>query len=73
MRVKIRLDTMKDIHQFVAICSKVAAPVVVTDGAGLKVSAKSILGVMYSMEFAEIWCESEADLYTQLDKFTIID
>ena len=73
MRVKIRLDTMKDIHQFVSICSKVQAPVVVTDGGGMRVSAKSILGVMYSMEFAEIWCESDVDLYTQLEKFTIIE
>jgi hypothetical protein len=73
MKVKIRLDTMKDINQFVAICSKVSEPVHVSDGAGLKVSAKSILGVMYSMEFDEIWCETEANLYSQLDKFIIID
>lgn len=73
MRVKIRLDTMKDINQFVSICSDVPQPVFVTDGAGLKVSAKSVLGVMYSMEFAEIWCESEVDLYTQLEKFTVIE
>lgn len=55
MRAKIRLDTMKDISQFVGICSNVAEPVHITDGAGLKVSAKSILGVMYSMEFSDIW------------------
>ena len=73
MKVKIRLDTMKDINQFVGICSKVPEPVHITDGAGLKVSAKSILGVMYSMEFEEIWCETEANLYSQLDKFIIID
>jgi hypothetical protein len=54
MKVKIRLDTMKDINQFVGICSKVSGPVYITDGAGLKVSAKSILGVMYSMEFEEL-------------------
>lgn len=73
MKAKIRLDTMKDINQFVSICSKVSGPVYITDGAGLKVSAKSILGVMYSMEFDEIWCEAEVNLYSQLDKFIIID
>ena len=73
MKVKIRLDTMKDINQFVNICSKVPEAAHVSDGAGLKVSAKSILGVMYSMEFDEIWCETEANLYSQLDKFIIID
>lgn len=73
MKVKIRLDTMKDINQFVAICSRVPEAVHVSDGAGLKVSAKSILGVMYSMEFDELWCETDANLYSQLDKFIIID
>lgn len=71
MKAKIRLDTMKDINQFVGICSKVNKPVYITDGAGLKVSAKSILGVMYSMEFDEIWCETEANLYYELDRFII--
>lgn len=73
MKAKIRLDTMKDINQFVGICSKVSEPVHITNGVGLKVSAKSILGVMYSLEFDEIWCETDANLYSQLDKFIIID
>ena len=73
MRTKIRLDTMKDISKFVAICSEVTAPVYVTDGAGLKVSAKSVLGVMYSMEFADIWCECEEDIYSHIERFTIIE
>ena len=72
MKAKIRLDTMKDINQFVAVCSKVKAPVHITDGAGLKVSAKSVLGVMYSMEFADIWCECEEDIYHMIERFTII-
>jgi hypothetical protein len=72
MKVKIRLDTMKDINQFVAICSKVPAPVYITDGVGLRVSAKSVLGVMYSMEFTDIWCECEEDIYSRIYNFTII-
>jgi hypothetical protein len=71
MKVKIRLDTMKEISQFVNICATAKVPVYITDGAGLKVSAKSILGVMYSMEFDEIWCETEANLYHELDRFII--
>jgi hypothetical protein len=64
---------MKDINQFVSVCSRIAAPVYVTDGAGLKVSAKSVLGVMYSMEFANIWCECEEDIYNHIYSFTIIE
>ena len=71
MRVKIQLDTMKDINKFVAICSKIDAPVYITDGAGLKVSAKSVLGVMYSMEFDNIWCESDKDIYSAIAGFTV--
>ena len=69
MRAKINLDTMKDINQFVAICAKVPAPVYITDGAGLRVSAKSVLGVMYSMEFDDIWCECEKDIYHDIECF----
>ena len=72
MKAKIRLDTMKDITQFVAICTKVNAPVYVTDGAGLKVSAKSVLGVMYSMEFSDVWCESSEDIYSLIEPFTVL-
>ena len=72
MRAKIRLDTMKDINRFVAICTAVNVPVHVTDGAGLKVSAKSVLGVMYSMEFADIWCECEEDIYKEIEPFVVV-
>lgn len=73
MRAKIRLDTMKDIKQLVAICTKIKEPVYITDGTGLKVSAKSVLGVRYSMEFANIWCECEKDIYHLIEQFTIIE
>jgi hypothetical protein len=73
MKAKIRLDTMKDINQFVAACAAVSAVVHVTDGGGLKVSAKSILGVMYAMEFNEIWCECEQDIYGKIERFVVID
>ena len=71
MRAKVRLDTMKDINQFVAACAKVNKPVYIADGAGLKVSAKSVLGVMYSMEFDTIWCECEEDIYQHIKPFTV--
>jgi hypothetical protein len=72
MRAKINLDTMKDINKFVSICAEVSVPVYITDGAGLKVSAKSLLGVVYAMEFEEIWCECDEDIYSLIEHFTII-
>ena len=71
MRAKINLDTMKDINDFVRICTRVPVAVHITDGAGLRVSAKSLLGVMYAMEFTDIWCECAEDIYTDIEKFVI--
>ena len=71
MKAKIRLDTMKDITRFVNLCSNFSEPIYISDGNGLRVSAKSILGVMYSMEFADIWCESDMDIYTVIQSFII--
>lgn len=71
MRTKINLDTMKDINDFVRICTRIQVPVHITDGAGLKVSGKSLLGVMYAMEFDDIWCECEKDIYLDIERFIV--
>ena len=71
MKAKIRLDTMRDINEFVRICTGIMASVHITDGAGLKVSGKSLLGVMYAMEFDEIWCECDEDIYTDIERFIV--
>ena len=64
MRVKINLDTFSDCQKFVDVCSKRDAKVYITDGSneGLKVSAKSLMGALYSLEFDNIWCESDKDM-----------
>jgi hypothetical protein len=72
MKIRIRLDTMRDMNQFVNACSKITCPVHITDGAGLKVSAKSLLGVIYAMEFEEIWCECEEDIYSLIEGFVVL-
>ena len=71
MKVRIALETMSDVSEFVNIATKVPQPVNLTSG-DLKVSAKSLLGAIYSkMEWAEIWCECEVDIYTKIAKFVI--
>ena len=72
MKAKIRLDTLREVNQFVNICSQTSQPVYITDGAGLRVSAKSLLGVMYALEFNEIWCECEHDIWTDIQSFIIV-
>ena len=72
MKAKIRLDTMRDINEFVRICSGISPKVHITDGAGLRVSGKSLFGVIYAMEFDEIWCECDIDIYHEIERFIVV-
>ena len=74
MKVKIQLETFSDAMNFSNAATKAvdnATPVYITDNAGLTVSAKSLLGALYSMEFSTIWCECEKDIYTAIEKYVV--
>jgi hypothetical protein len=74
MRVKIRLDTIPDAYKFSAIASQLEGKIYIVDAHdGLKVNAKSVLGALYSMEFGNLWCESEKDIYHAIEEFIIIE
>ena len=62
MRQKVRLDTMTDIQKFIDIVSKVDDRVYLEDNTGFKVSAKSLLGALLSMEWAEVYCHCTKDI-----------
>lgn len=70
MKQRIRLDTMADIQDFVNSVSEVPEPVYLTAGT-LKVSAKSLLGAVYSMEWDEIWCECARDISGHILRFVV--
>lgn len=70
MRIKIRLDTMSEINAFVGAMTKANANVFLTDkNRNYIVSAKSMLGAVYSMEWDEVWCESDEDIFHIVTKF----
>ena len=69
MKNKIRLEKMSDVTEFVKIATETKGDVYLTDKRNFKVNGKSLLGVMYSLEFEEIWVESEEDIYSQISKF----
>lgn len=69
MKNKIRLETLADINDFVAIVSTVKEPVRLEDGTGFVVNAKSLIGAMYTVEWDELWCVSEVDIYRKIEKF----
>lgn len=62
MRQQIRLDTMTDIQKFVNTVSGVKEKVILEDDEGHRVSAVSLLGVIYSMEWARIYCSCDKDI-----------
>ena len=61
MRVKIRLDTMTDIENFVEKVSAINEPVFIEDGQGSRVTAKSL---MFTATAKMYW----SDLYVTCNK-----
>ena len=70
MRVKVAIETMADAYEFMAIASTISAPVRLV-GDGFIVNAKSLLGAVYTIEWAEVWCECDIDIYHKIKKFVI--
>lgn len=68
-RRKIYLETESDVLDFVSFANSVDCKIVVTDGEGMRVNAKSMLGMLYAMTFTEMWCESDCYIYSHISKF----
>ena len=64
MRIKINLDTQSAATRLVELALDHNEPVYLTDGAHIRVSAKSMLGTLYArFDFNEIWLETENEYY----------
>ena len=70
MRVKIRLDTVTDIANFVLAVSDVPSEVYITSGK-ICISGKSFLGLAHAKEFSDLWCECDEDIYYKITSFVI--
>lgn len=71
MRVKVRLDTMSDINKFIDKLSSVEDIVSLEDNIGHIVSAKSLLGALYTMEWEEVYCTCIRDISSLIREFII--
>lgn len=64
MRVKISLETQSDAIKLVQTASLFKDDIYISDTTGrLRVHARSVMGVLYSMEFKDLWLESDEDHY----------
>ena len=62
MRQRIQLDTMTSVQKFVEVVSHIPYKVTLEDGKGFRVSAKSILGGLATIEWDEVYCCCEKDI-----------
>ena len=69
MNAKVNLDTMGKINAFVAICSRLDCKVDLIDGNGYRVSAKSLIGALATMDWNQVFIECERDIYAYVQEF----
>ena len=71
MRYRIRLETMTDVNNFVKFATKHPGTIVLSDGEDFTVSGKSLLGAMYTMEWDQVFCESDTEIYHGIKDFIV--
>lgn len=73
MRNKIYLLGVKDVQDFVRLCEGVDGKIeLYCPKTGYRVSAKSLLGGIATLDWSEVWVESEIDIYSRIEKFIIL-
>ena len=69
MKERVNLDTMSKINAFVAICSRLDCKVDLIDGNGYRVSAKSLVGALATVDWNQVFIECEKDIYAYVQEF----
>lgn len=84
MRAKIIMDTIEQAKKIEAISKGIRDKAIketgsfddvisITDSSGFKVNACSFIGLLYAMEFTELWLEAKGNYYTDFNEFIIGD
>lgn len=68
---QIELNTLSDVRKFVNKMSTVDSPVYLVDEKNFKVSAKSLMGALYTLEWEQLWVESDTDLGDLISEFRV--
>lgn len=71
MKQRINLVTLSDVQRFVSVVSSIEEKVTLSDNEGHCVSAKSMLGSIYSLEWTDTFVECERDIYTKIAEFVV--
>jgi hypothetical protein len=73
MKVKVNIDTMSKIQLFVSICTRLGGNIKLTDGQDYCVNARSLLGILATADWSEVYVESEEDIYQHIQEFVVIE
>lgn len=65
----LQLVTNTDIMDFVKTVSEEKGEVKLIDGNGFCVNGKSLLGALATVEWSSLFCVSENDIYTSIQRF----
>lgn len=68
---KIELITTSDILDFVKIATATDGIVKLTDDTGFCVNGKSLLGAMATVEWSSLYCVSDVDIYSKIEKYCV--
>ena len=72
MRTRIRLETMSDINKFINIVTPLPGKIVVKNSnEDFIINAKSIFVMICALNYNDLWCESENDIYSHIKDFII--
>lgn len=70
-KYKINLVTMSDINAFIGITSKETGNIRLTNDDGFCVNGKSLLGAVATVEWDELYCVSDTDIYSKIERFCV--
>ena len=70
-RYQIKLTTFEDIFEFFRITNMLSGKIVLKDSSDVCICAKSVLGAMMLVNWDELYCESEKDIYENIKKFCV--
>lgn len=72
MKIKINIDTQSAAARLVNVATSLNEKVYLTDGADMRVSAKSLLGALCAaFDFREVWLETENEHYFLFKDFIV--
>lgn len=69
MKHEINLDTMSKINKFVSICAGLDCKVDLIDGEGYRISGKSLVGVLATVDWTHVFVECDKDIYSHIKDF----